>query len=551
MGILQMAIGGIIASIWFSESSRQSEDLNRFIKATAWAGTLYGILALLQFFGILPTTQASIYTFVRGAPIFRSTGFHPHATEFSIIGIVLFAMTVFYASKVKKQELPVALLQVFLVSCGVVTTLSRVAFVDLILISILLLAFSIGRNVLSRFILISTCLAAILIVAGIAMIGSSSLFLSRVADFDIKRTHGQRVYENYLGVRLAQLFPNGVGLTNIAKVAQPEIDKLVKENNIQWEFTEWRGIHNDLLSSLVLWGWVGLLFYFFLYLYPLLVFYEKRDSLAFIIAFLVTLALIVYAFTNSIFYRESSFFIGFTLYALTTFKIKEPLKVPGLRLCIIIALVLFSAVIPGVRTWMIENRTMYLVYFDNPTMDFHHLVIEGKSRSIPPLSYVFLYVDKPRITISTHGFERSLNLNPQQYKSLINIAPGTYLSSDITFEFSPEDLRLKRTSYLRQTAPWTAMYFPEEDPRFYYSPPFTFEKYDPARDSSYFAGYPTQKLVLVDPTLLWTCWDPTWTWLGLSHEINFCEINKDWSPYGSSVFRNLDKYLGQVIKGFR
>lgn len=225
-GFTRSIFTAALALLYWSHIQKNNSARNFFLSCALLAGSFNGLIGLFQFFGYLPTTQQSIYDFVDGSPMYRSTGLLPHATEYALVGVVYFILGVYKLF----EETKLRWLNVFslaLIASGVVVSLGRGPFLILyvaVLVFFSLLLYKFDRSVFKKKIFVFSSIA-ILIISGFALHNVSSTYIGkRLTDiFSNKSIHSQRIYEHKLALLLLKKYPLGVGMANIKEITAPEI----------------------------------------------------------------------------------------------------------------------------------------------------------------------------------------------------------------------------------------------------------------------------------------------------------------------------------------
>lgn len=556
-GLLRFAMGGILAALWFSQSTEKSRYLNSLLNACTWAGATSGLIGIFQFFGFIPTTQPSIYAYQHGAAIFRSTGLLPHATEFSIVGLVLFGISLLHLSRSAKN-IPLATVKIFLITAGVVVSLGRIAYLNLFLIWFIISTTELlthpSRSLRDSLKHFSIVVAA---VVSLWIMNSNSLYiLKRIGDVsNVKGVHGQRYYENRLGAELIIEYPNGVGIVRVAELTKPIIERFALQNKASWEFQEWRGIHNDVLYTVVLWGWIGLFYYLFLLLWPLINNKKQWSTLEFATASAVILALLSYSLTNLIFYIESSFSIGFTLYALHSGTQIQTVRRKPLYLSYAVILLLAASLLPDLRQNLINSTKVNSIYLDNPSSHPVSITVNQHRFTIQAWSYKVIFTEHDSLYIEDENGHKDLTLPPRKPavnfdKFLVNIVPYDHYK-EVHFDYDPSTRAILQTNHaVSHLNAWHVTPFPKEalkdDLAFLEPPPVNFRNRIVEKDGRFKPAFPDRQLWRENSSFQYSCWEPTLYIMTKNFNNDFCQVNTQWNAYGPSVLRNYFHFIVHV-----
>lgn len=352
-------------------------------------------IAVLQFFGLLKTTQRSIADLYLLAPLYRSTAFFPHSTALSLwaLGLCFLLLSLPIISRI---QLYTHVFTSILVSVTLVATQGRAAFL-LALIS----CFGIILNNFKKDIKFSFKKQNYKYFLTMFFITTLSLYYfinssSRFSDFlNLKAKHSQRLQELHLGYQIFKQNPLGLGPENISKAAEEIRNSELFFNQKNWIFTEWRGIHNGYLHYASVWGVPGLLFLLLCLLSPIIFFGTSWHSVLF------TIVLASYLMTDNIYYREVSTLYGL-IFAFTSYrsklldqtKLKIVFKETHFSFLFIIILLSASTLLT-LRFLQIEKSEAVHLVIDNPSDQIFEINLNTKHNiQLLPNDYA-MYSFKP------------------------------------------------------------------------------------------------------------------------------------------------------------
>lgn len=519
-----------------------------FVVSSIFASHFVGALALLQFFGVLPTSvDQSIYSYYNGVAFFRSTALFPHATSLGLFCLFLLPI-IFIELLNRKQGYGILLSSLLFLMAALVSTLGRSVFLVSVFFLFFGMVFWAKNHMKKKGVWRLIALAIAVLIFSLFFIKDNELANRFARIFEWKGASAQRWQEYQLGFSLISKNPMGYGQIG-AKAAANQIIQQKKQSGGYWEFSEWRGVHNFFISAVLNWGVVGLLLFLLSLCVPLL----KIGKGAFSLIFLASL--LFYGMTDGFVYSEIAPLLAALLWYIplnppdrSGFSSSKPLFV--------LVVVIASFSLPNIRRNVAQNLFVKRIYFDNPLDKPMQITVDDCLITVPALGHRVWNTVKNKIVVGHEGRVNSYELSSQKrnYLVLLSIG-GVYRALNYYYDEAKDqvglktyDLPINSVNKLYHLPDWVGL-FPHE---FQEPPSALYSKSFIKLGSNVRLNIDAKRIIRVDapPQLLWDCWEPIWYYTLNNLNLSTCGWRRDRTGYGIRAIKTQIAYFAELFLVF-